>query len=226
MYNYNAKSYALIEKEYLEQFNEQQRVYYKLLLSKEDETRKFRHDISNELAYIKNLLLSNNYADALHIINEMNEDISVLKRKDFSIGNETMDIMLNYLLVPVKEQCSVSVSGVIGSDINISPRDICIIISNLLTNAIEEVMSADNKKKMIKVVASRGRHSMRLIVENSISHIVNIDKKIGFPATTKTDKNIHGLGLKNVKKIVDNNGGLFELECKNDIFKAEIILKI
>lgn len=60
-------------------------------------------------------------------------------------------------------------------------------------------------------------------VVNSIEKAVVFDKT-GLPVSTKMDKQMHGLGLKNVRRAVEKYGG--ELQCSNEkyLFVAKIFL--
>jgi len=223
--NYNIKNAYKLESEYLDQFNKQQRDYFELLLSKEEETKSFRHDINNELIEIREMLHNNRYNDAEKFISEMSSEILAIKEKAFTIGNETVDIMLNYYLIPVKDKTKVTVSGILGEDIKITHRDMCIIVSNLLKNAVEECEEINDAEKYIKVFAARGTENISFSVENSLGHQIS-NNISGLPESTKNDKNNHGYGLKNVKKVVEQNEGLFFNSTDDDRFTVEIILKI
>ena len=52
------------------------------------------------------------------------------------------------------------------------------------------------------------------------------DKSSGLPLTTKKNKKDHGIGLKNVKEMVEKNHGNFSWKCENREFKVVVILPV
>ena len=59
-----------------------------------------------------------------------------------------------------------------------------------------------------------------ILVENPVSGEVNVNEL----RTTKADKENHGLGLKNIKSIVQKYEGNFQIEIENQIFRVKIYL--
>ena len=218
--NYNAKRSYILENRYLDMLNKQQRDHFELLLSKEEETRKYRHDINNELIELKALLKEGKTEEAYRFVNEMDAALKEIRGKIYSVGNQTVDIMLNYILVPVREECDIKIRGTLREDLNISSRDLCIIVSNLLQNAVEAVKKIAVEKRLIRVFVSCGMKNMVFRIENSIPESIEktTDKLL---VSVKSDKRNHGLGLKNVRNTVERNNGCLTLENHDDIFTAE-----
>ena len=46
----------------------------------------------------------------------------------------------------------------------------------------------------------------------------------GLPLTTKQDKSMHGIGLKSIRKLVEDQNGYFNIKTENYIFSLEILL--
>ena len=216
----------MLESEAQERYNEHQKEYFEMLLSKEEETRSFRHDISVELFEVKRLVQDGEIVKACDFLEEMNNEIKEIKEKNFTIGNEMVDIILNHYLLPVRDKCDVKVDGVIGNDIDITRRDLCIIISNVINNAVTEVKKINDRGYII-VKGSRGNENILIQVKNTMdkTKILSWDES-GIPTTTKIDKKNHGYGLKNVKKVVERNHGLLRINSEGGFFIAEILLKI
>lgn len=59
-----------------------------------------------------------------------------------------------------------------------------------------------------------------ILVENPVVGKVDINEL----RTTKADKENHGLGLKNIKSIVQKYEGNFQIEIENQIFRVKIYL--
>ena len=46
------------------------------------------------------------------------------------------------------------------------------------------------------------------------------------PETVKTDKSMHGIGLKRIRQIAAKYGGTVEIDVKDNIFAISVILSI
>ena len=126
------------------------------------------------------------------------------------------------------------VNGSVPVQTRISEYDLCTIIYNLLSNAIEASKNIkDNNDKEIFVdigafnkqlyIRIKNKYSNEYIKENNIL-LSDIIKKIknGENITLKEDKLNHGMGLKNVRNAVENYNGSIEIYLKDYWFVVEI----
>lgn len=202
--------------------NEKQINYYRNLLLKEEETRRFRHDIKNHLICLNLLANHKKFTELVKYLEKMNAEIGKTETIKYQTGNELLNIILNEKLSKL-EEVDITVQGMVGEAIMVEEIDLCVIIANLLDNAVEAVSHVTDRKKKIIVKIQMGRKWMEFTVVNSIEKAVVFDKT-GLPVSTKMDKQMHGLGLKNVRRAVEKYGG--ELQCSNEkyLFVAKIFL--
>lgn len=98
----------------------------------------------------------------------------------------------------------------------------CILLGNLLDNAIEAVRGLDREKREIRVRMMTPNNMFLLEIQNSYE---GVRKKVQERyLTTKSDHNLHGLGLDSVKRIVEKNGGFLEISDENQIFQVNVTL--
>ncbi len=187
----------------LEKYNKQQEEYYQNMLERETSTKQFRHD-----NYLSNIL----------------KDISNISNSQYDVGNMVINTMLDYYLIPLKNNCDIIVEGYISDNIIIEDTDMCIIVSNVIKNAVEAVSQIKNTSKEILFSVNQGEKFLRLCAENTIEKEVYINKN-GQHITTKSDKENHGFGIGNIQKIVKKYGGLYNVYARNGRYKVEIILK-
>lgn len=118
-------------------------------------------------------------------------------------------------------ECTLDI--VIPKNLNISDEDAVIILGNLLDNAIEACLKLENKR-YINVTLSYKCGLLFIVVSNSYNGII---KKSGKSFTSlKTDKSLHGLGLKNIQKVLKRYNGTFDTEITDNEFKAKVVMYI
>lgn len=94
----------------------------------------------------------------------------------------------------------------------------------LLDNAIEAAKECDKKEINVYFRKELNRHRLLVIVENTYKNKdVNIDKIFEKNYTSKGDKENHGLGLYEVRKILSRNNNLNLFTTKNsEYFKQQL----
>lgn len=210
------------ENEVLQEYNEQQKRYYELLLKNEEDTRQFRHDLLNHLQCISGLLKDNQVNEAQAYIAQMTKEAGK-KGRVYCTGNQIADIVLTSILSKVEKSVEVKVSGNLRDNLNISDYDLCIVISNLVNNAVEAVHKQNALHSYIHITFTAGRRVVKIEVRNSLA-----SEQIASASslqTQKSDKKLHGLGLKNVRMIVDKYDGKMEYSANEDTFEIYAILK-
>lgn len=105
-------------------------------------------------------------------------------------------------------------------DINVSDSELVIIISNLLNNAIEA--SSESDDKYVELTLSKKNNKYDIMVKNSVNngYFINVSEMFNYGYSSKGDE--RGVGLYNVKNIVQNNGGEILIDIDEDIFTIEI----
>lgn len=107
----------------------------------------------------------------------------------------------------------------------IPEEQFCILISNLLDNAIEGVMRlrATNNNRHIKLAFSRVWDMLFITCSNDADETKIIRSGDNF-VSVKPNPNLHGFGTKSIKKIVDEAGGTIEFEITHGQFTVQIML--
>jgi sensor histidine kinase regulating citrate/malate metabolism len=212
-----------IKKVLIEKQNEQQRDYFSQLLDKEKETRRFRHDIINDLLVLQNYCDKKDYDSMELYLTQTLGAVEKISKSNYDVGNDIINTILNYYLLPVKAQCEVCVEGVIQEEIAIEQRDLCILIANLVKNAVEAVKELRDAKIMISM--NKGKKYFSVQVKNTFDGEIKLDKN-GFPETRKKDKHNHGIGIESVMRIVHKYRGSYRTEVNEEMYKVEIFLEI
>ena len=104
--------------------------------------------------------------------------------------------------------------------------DINVLLGNLLENAIEAAGKTERKYLSVHVKLKRG--ILKVKIENSFesSHILDEEQhgKDMVLKTTKPFTEQHGIGLKNVKKILEKYNGTMAVTAQEGIFCVNLLL--
>ena len=220
--NTNEKMEQLIESE--RKLKDVHIKYYEALLEKEEDTRRYRHDLNNHLICLSELVKSEKPDLVIDYVGRMQNQMNNIQKKCYIVGNEVIDAMLNYYLPKVGEDVKISVIGRFIVGLEVDNVDLCTIFSNLLQNAVEAIMIESMNAKKLQVMIQQGKDYSQIEIVNSVSSVYE-ERKEDFLKTQKADKRNHGIGLQNVKDTIDRNGGRFNIKKENNIFSVNVILK-
>lgn len=162
-----------------------------------------------------------NYTDALSYLQKLEEE--TLKSKIYvTTGNVAFDSILNYKVQQMEDkdiECELTIS--IPKKLEITATDLTILFGNILDNAMEAVNQIrDQRRVRIDIKYDKGR--LIFLVENR--YIGNLLQDGQGYVTTKKDKEYHGIGLKNIHKIVEKYDGNVEVIAKDGLFTVRGII--
>ncbi len=217
--NLRSKYYKTLNKTLEANANSQVK-YYEQLLKSNDDLRKFRHDLNNIKIGLNSYLSNNDVDGATEYLNSLNiiiTDNPII----FHTGNSTIDSLLSDKANYVKNSnINILFEGIIP-ECSIKPVELCIIIGNILDNAIESCQKINNSDlKVIKISSMQKQNFLFITITNPVNENVIINND-NIP-TTKSDTETHGIGLYSVKQVLNNYNGHLHLSCKDRIFTVEI----
>lgn len=191
-----------------------QKHYYDTMLEREEDTRRYRHDMENHLICLNRLAKEGDTDLLQRYIGQMRQQMEEIQKCRYVTGNDILDILTSHYVALLNEDVSVSVSGQVQTSID--EMKLCTIYANLLQNAVEELQRCENPAAL-EINFQQGTEFSRILIRNSLS------KKQG-QKRSQRDKN-HGIGLYNVKKAVEAVNGILELKKEADFFQAVVIFK-
>ena len=228
LYLYNQLLHSVLQKYETEMLKNQVKIYANqldVIFHIEEKVKALRHDMKHHMNELK--LMAGKY-DAVEIQDYIDHMEYFLHnpREIVSSGNVEIDSVLNYMLQRAKEELkTVTVKVILPEEIKHS-FDLNILLGNLLENAIEAAERTENKYLNVSITLQKGILRIRIdnsFVTESTSYKEERDGS-RILQTTKKRKELHGIGLKNVKKIVESYNGNMEIHMENDIFSVNIIL--
>lgn len=184
--------------------------------------RKKMHDYKNQLSTIQTLIKSGHTDEALSFTQKLTESIAV-EMSSINTNHPVVNAVLNQKYRSMQEK-HIAVILKVGDlhEICLEEEEIVILLSNLLDNAIRECEKVlkNTGKAVIHLKLECEDHKLIFAVRNPVTEKVEIEND-----TIKSRRgDNHGIGLLNVKAVVDKYGGDMVLSCDENEFKAVVIL--
>lgn len=210
LYLYNLLLHSISQQYEMEMLKTQLQAYtnqLNVVLRGEEKIKALRHDIKHHLNELMLLANKHDVAEIQKYIDEMN---SFLKNPNEIVasGNLEIDSVLNFMLQKAeKELKTVDIKVMLPEKVRHS-FDINVMLGNLLENAIEAAGKTENKYLSVHIKLKRG--ILKVKIENSFESCILCEeqnRKDTILKTTKPFTEQHGIGLKNVKKIVEKYNG-------------------
>ena len=178
-----------------------------------------RHDMKNHLIILYGYAAKNETDHICAYINRIADDLSLTNTVDS--GSHIVSALIAEKEKIAKSQnirCDINIST---PDINIDDFSITTIIGNLFDNAIKAASECGHG--WIRFALTQTGSYLNIVIENSYSG--NIVESNGEFTSTKSDKLLpHGIGIKNVRKVVSDLNGQIDFSYTDGYFsvKAEI----
>ena len=184
--------------------------------------RGWRHDWHNHIQALTAQLDSGEYQKAVSYPDEVNQSIlslvTVLKT-----GNTMADAILNSKISLMKsKQIEVEAEAQVPSSLSVPDVDLCIIIGNLLDNAMEACSKLEPENRFVHIYIHVKGAMLYMSFTNSAG---KKQHKIGnlFLSTKGSE---HGFGLIRVDSLVAKNGGYLTRASEDGGYTTEVTLPL
>lgn len=218
----NYKALSLISQNIIES----QQQYYSLVNEKQQEIRSIRHEMKNHLACIYGLYQSDKLPEMEQYISQLIE-ASHSSTDLFDTGNDIVNAILNDTQNKYKkDRITIRLEGGFPEQLKIVPMDLCVIIANLISNAVEAILCMDRNNSdtyYIDLKITSFKDDLYIDVNNPCTKTV--ETLNGSLITSKKDKKLHGFGIKNVIQKVEKYQGTFNYRIEDNRFWVEISMK-
>lgn len=210
------------EKASLEQKLQMQETHYRELDMAHQQIRAIEHDMKNYLRTAAKLAeQEESNAELAAFLNGITGRINQIE-KAVSTGNPYLDTVLNIKISELaRESIRVDTKIQVPSRMELSFEQASGILGNLLDNAKEACLALPDPARWVRINIEYINHALFIRIENPLDR--PIVWKDGLPVSTKNDPVMHGIGLKNVKRIIGETGTL-GIETTPSSFVARIAL--
>lgn len=173
--------------------------------------RDVRHNMKNNLVSILVYAENGDNEKIIRFVNEIMEEGGIKTSTVTNSGNIVIDSLIGYWYVEAKKVgIDFSVNLNIPMEMPFRGADICLILGNLLENAVEAAQKAEGKK-YIRLHMKYDKNNLLLFVENNYKGVLikTKDKRL---KSTKTDAGNHGVGLSSVYRIAAKYHGVVTID--------------
>lgn len=197
----------------------------KLLEDKEKEYEQsqiIRHDIKNYIYTTIGILQKGNNETAIKYFKTILKEKIETIWEIVDVGDATLNAVINTKFTICRKRGIQCETAFLGDIEYMNTVNLGIIMSNLLDNAMEACEKIINDHPRIVISCSNQKGYMDICIKNTIKNSVLIENP--FLKTTKKEKELHGYGLKSIKKILDEEGGMISQYEENGWFITHVFL--
>ena len=196
--------------------------YYDAQVKYINEIRSMRHDMQAHMIVLQYYLESENYEKAKSYLCDMKQHQRVDGIVVKDTGHDLVNAIVSDTLGCSQKKIEFQLEGMFPLDFSMSEYDVCTLFSNIFSNAREACEKLVDAKPVISMeIRERGQECF-IAVQNPIEW--KMEAMVSGLATTKSDKNAHGFGTKNMVKVVKKYKGKIDFLVTDSTFRVEIVL--
>ncbi len=183
--------------------------------------REWRHDYHNHMQKIRAHLALNELKEVNDYIDQMETQLNTIDLK-YKTGNTGIDAILNSKLTLAEENgLEIKCDAKLPELIPINQVDLCILLGNLIDNAIEACEKIEEKqRKFLRIYLCVMKSQLYISISNATNEVVRkLDKEY---ITNKRGN--HGYGLRRINLIVEKYKGFINRQNEPGVFVTEVML--
>ncbi len=217
-----ATYYRKLSEDYKREF-EAEYSFFADYKEQQQDTIKFRHDWKNHMLLLQEMLNQEEYEKAEDYFKELTATTTSSVYK-IATGNEFVDMILSTKTNVLAEseivlQCKGDFSGM---DF-MRNTDCCILLSNLLDNAIEANKQIDGKR-YIELLVRKTAGMTYVEMKNPMEG--TLQRKDNQIVSTKPKREYHGIGLQNVYEILEQYKGKANITTEQNEYTIQMVFPV
>lgn len=173
--------------------------------------RDAKHNMKNNLVSILAYAENRDYEKIITFVNEIMGEGGMATKTISNSGNIVIDSLISYWYMIAKEKkIEFLVNICVPMMMPFKGADICLILGNLLENAVEAAQRAEGKK-YIKIKIKYDKNNLLVYVTNNYKGTLVKTKDFKLKST-KPDAENHGVGLASVNRAATKYHGTVMIE--------------
>lgn len=209
-----------VEQRKKEQYRSQA-AFYKMLEEQYGQLERLRHDMKNHIIGLRGLWESREWEKLGAYLEQMME--AGMPASEENTGSGAVDALLYQKHRQAKErqiawECDIQIPGKCPID----EFDLCVLLGNMLDNALAACEKAGSGDKFVSIHAGQVKKCLLLEVRNNtvLKDIKDICPA-GRPLTGE-----HGIGLLNIRDTVGKYDGAMHVEAEDGVFTISLLLPL
>ena len=212
-----------LEIDVLERSIDAQKEKNNLLLEHEEEVRRQRHDLRQHLSVILSSLEAGRHEEIKAYVRELTERIPVSRDVTWCDHPVANALLSYYVSSAEAEDVQCEVRAQIPANLpHVSDGDLCVLIGNLLENAVEACQRMKEGPKKLTFMARVQGELLALTVDNTY------DGKVCFYRGKRlsSKRDAPGTGLQSVASVARRHGGEAVFESGGTTFRSSVYIRI
>ena len=184
--------------------------------------RGWRHDYHNHIQAMQASMALGRYEEVEGYLRQLDDDLTHVDTV-IKTGRVMVDAILNgKISIATRNDIPVNARAKLPGKLTVSDVDLCVIIGNLLDNAIEENKRLEAERRFIRIYIGTKNTQLYIAVTNAAGR--RREKAGGLFASSKGNE--HGFGLSRVRSTVKKYSGIFSADSEDGGFTAEALLPL
>lgn len=186
--------------------------------------RGWRHDYHNHIQTMKAHLALSQTKELESYLSKLDDDLTSVDTV-LKTGNVIVDAILNSKIsLALSKKINVNAKATVPKELKISEIDLCVIIGNLLDNAMEACLKQINENdRFIRVYIDIFKGQLYISVTNSVGGDV---RKNGKNYISTKNSASHGFGLMSIDRIAEKYEGYVNRQNEEGVFATEVMLPL
>lgn len=190
--------------------------------------RKIEHDMKNRLLAVKYYYGTGQIESGNHYLDQLISELTGSQNTSVILEDSLKYPWMALIQIKVEEAKiqDISISQTIrdGCYEKVNPMDLCVVIGNLLDNAVTAERKNTGKKE-ISLQVEEHYHYIHIFIKNWIEDalVKDIEKLL---SEKKGSQKFYGTGLNNVVEITKKYGGKLAIEQRGNWFVVHVILAV
>ena len=183
--------------------------------------RGWRHDYRNHIQVMKSYAASGDMEAIISYLDALDTDLQSVETI-IKTGNKMTDAILNSKISLARARnITVIAEANIAVELRTSQLDLCIIIGNLLDNAIEACLALPEDARVIRVYMEMKNTQLYMSFTNATAS--GKQRKVG-ERHLSTKGEGHGFGLARIDHIIERHHGYINRNSEDNAYTTEILL--
>lgn len=184
------------------------------------ETSRLRHDFRHQLTVFAEMLKKQRYKELEEYLKQYISSVSDMPVR-YCTSSAVNAILNHYAALSRELNITTHFSIRLQKDFSVEDIDFCVLLGNLLENAIDSCKLLSREKRQISLmIGQTAEHVIALQISNPYEGSLTIKENRLFSSKHEGE----GLGLKSARLIAEKYNGFFNICSEGQIFEVKVLL--